>query len=888
MATIQNKSTVQNTQDFITIQDLFYLCLDKWHWFAISLALCLGVVTFYLLRTPSVYVRTASILIKDDSKGKSSSTDMESFSDLGLFTTNTNVYNEMGTLKSPDIMREVVSRLHLEMNYQTDGRFHKQTVYGNQLPVQVVIPNLSENESATFELHLAKDGAVELSSFTRNGTEIENDGFVKGNLNDSIQSPLGPIVVIPSAAYSDKTVSTIYVTRQSLSVYGNQLPVQVVIPNLSENESATFELHLAKDGAVELSSFTRNGTEIENDGFVKGNLNDSIQSPLGPIVVIPSAAYSDKTVSTIYVTRQSLSAASAGCSARLNISQNDEKSNIITLSFQDVSTQRAEDVLNTLISVYNENWVRDKNQIAVSTSMFINERLGVIEGELGNVDDDISSFKSEHLLPDVQAAANMYMTQANEANAAIRELNNQAYMARYIKNYLTNENNKHQLLPANSGIENASLATQLNEYNTKLLERNSLVSHSSAKNPLVREMDKSLDDMRSALITSIDNQMVALRAQIRSLEAIGGQATSQIASNPKQSKYLLSVERQQKVKESLYLYLLQKREENELSQAFTAYNTRIITKPGGSMIPTAPVKKNIFLVAFALGILIPVVIIFIRENMNTRVRGRKDLDGLSVPFIGEIPLSIRGKKRVKSYEAHTIVVKEGSRDIMNEAFRVLRTNLEFMIGKDQSSNVIVVTSFNPGSGKSFLTMNIAISLAIKNKKVLVIDGDLRHASASAYIHSPKIGLSNYLGGQIDKLSDIIVTNEQHPSFSFIPVGTIPPNPTELLFDDRLQKAIHTLKQQYDVVLIDCPPVELVADTQIIEKLADRTVFVVRAGLLERSMLPELENIYREKKYKNMSVILNGTEGSGGRYGYRYGYQYGYGSGSYYGNNDRSK
>lgn len=210
--------------------------------------------------------------------------------------------------------------------------------------------------------------------------------------------------------------------------------------------------------------------------------------------------------------------------------------------------------------------------------------------------------------------------------------------------------------------------------------------------------------------------MVALRAQIRSLEAIGGQATSQIASNPKQSKYLLSVGRQQKVKESLYLYLLQKREENELSQAFTAYNTRIITKPGGSMIPTAPVKKNIFLVAFALGILIPVVIVFMRENMNTRVRGRKDLEGLSVPFIGEIPLSIRGKKRVKSHEAHTIVVKEGSRDIMNEAFRVLRTNLEFMIGKDQSSNVIVVTSFNPGSGKSFLTMNIAMSLAIKNKK----------------------------------------------------------------------------------------------------------------------------------------------------------------------------
>lgn len=208
-------------------------------------------------------------------------------------------------------------------------------------------------------------------------------------------------------------------------------------------------------------------------------------------------------------------------------------------------------------------------------------------------------------------------------------------MARYIRNYLTNETNKYQLLPANSGIENASLSTQLNEYNTKLLERNSLVAHSSTKNPLVREMDKSLDAMRNALISSIDNQMVALRAQIRSLEAIGGKATSQIASNPKQSKYLLSVERQQKVKESLYLYLLQKREENELSQAFTAYNTRIITKPGGSMIPTAPVKKNILLVAFALGMLIPVVIIFMKENMNTVVRGAQRF--------GEPYYSVRGR-----------------------------------------------------------------------------------------------------------------------------------------------------------------------------------------------------------------------------------------------------
>ena len=799
MATLQNKST----QDFMTIQDLLYLCLNKWHWFVLSLTLCLGVAAYYLLTTPPVYLRTASILIKDDSKGQSSSTGMESFSDLGIFATNTSVYNEMVTMRSTDLMHEVAARLHLDVNYQVEGTFHKRTIYGNQLPVHATLVDFPENESAAFQLTLQKDGLFQLSAFVHNGQKIDGDQMYQGAFNDSIQTPVGKIIITPSAVYSSQAAQTIYVTRQPLS------------------------------------------------------------------------------------------SVTAACCASLTVSQNDEKSNIITLSYQDVSTQRAEDVLNTLIAVYNENWVKDKNQIAVSTSMFINERLGVIEGELGNVDDDISSFKSQHLMPDVQAAASMYMAQANEANAAIRELNNQVYMARYIRGYLTNENNKYQLLPANSGIENSSLSTQLNEYNTQLLERNSLVSHSSTKNPLVIEMDKALDALRTALVSSIDNQMVALNAQIRSLKTIGGEATSQIASNPKQSKYLLSVERQQKVKESLYLYLLQKREENELSQAFTAYNTRIITKPNGSMIPTAPIKKNILLVAFALGLLVPVVIIFVGENMNTRVRGRKDIESLSLPFLGEIPLCITGKKKPfgkQKLVEHAILVKEGNRDMINEAFRVLRTNLEFMSGKDQPTQVIAVTSFNPGSGKSFLTMNLGVSLSINKKKVLVIDGDFRHASTSAYVHSPKVGLSDYLSGRADRLTDLIVTDEQHGSLHVLPVGTIPPNPTELLFGERLRQAIQTLKAQYDYILIDCPPIELVADTQIITEWADRTIFVVRAGLLERSMLPQLETIYQEKKFKNMAMILNGTQSSSGhygyRYGYRYGYHYGYGSGYHYGNSKK--
>lgn len=770
--------------EFIRIQDLFYLCLRKWYWFILSLAVCLSVAVWYLLTTPPVYTRTASMLIKDDSKGKSAS-GMEDFADFGMFTTNTNINNEMVMLKSPDLMREVVSRLNLNMNYHADGRFHRRTIYGGQLPAKAILVDFPENEAVAFTMLLAKGGNVTLFDFNRNGEKTEE-------------------------------------------------------------------------------RFT-------------GTLNDTISTSVGRILVVPTSSYVKEQEALLYVSHAPLQSVAAAYSSGLGVSQNDQKSNIIYLSLTDVSIQRAEDVLNTLIAVYNENWVKDKNQIAISTSMFINERLGVIEGELGNVDNDISSYKSEHLLPDVQAAASMYMAQANEANATIKELNNQVYMTRYIRNYLTDETNKFHLLPANSGVVNSNLSTQIAEYNNKLLERNSLVSHSSVKNPLVKEMDASLNALRNALVSSIDNQLVSLNAQIKSQQNYRGQVTSQIASNPNQAKYLLSVERQQKVKESLYLYLLQKREENELSQAFTAYNTRIINMPGGSMAPVAPVKKNILLVAFALGLLIPVVIIFMAEIMNTAIRGRKDLENLTIPFVGEIPLGFR-KKRFsrKVQEQNTaIVVKEKSRNVINEAFRVVRTNLEFMQNKEADSHVIMVTSANPGSGKTFISFNLSACLGIKGKRVIVIDLDLRKGSLSQYVNKPKKGISDYLAGDVDDIKEVIVKPAGDAKLDIVPVGTMPPNPTELLFSERLEQLIAGLRKEYDYIFIDCPPVEIVADAAIINKLADMTLFVVRAGLLDRSMLPEIEKFYTDKKYKNMSLILNGTDSGSGRYGYKYGYKYGY-------------
>ncbi len=785
----------------LNLKDWFYLCLSQWYWFVLSVGVVLGLTVAYLLTTPPVYTRSASLLIKEESKGNSLTDATGVLGNMDLFQTHTNVNNEMQALQSPSVMYDVVKRLQLHVNYTTDGRFYREVLYSSSCPYTVDFIDLPDNQGVSFTAYpVPGHKGVQLTEFVyREGEE-----------------------------------------------------------------------------------------EMESDEKVYALFNDTVATPAGRVCIQPMSTDSLLLDQPVYVSRVGLLEAVNAYVSRLTVSLNDEKSTVVNLAFEDVCIQRAEDVLNTVIAVYNENWVKDKNQIAVSTSMFINERLGVIEQELGHVDENISTYKSENLLPDVQAAASMYMMQSNETSSQILALNTQLTMTRYIRNYLTGNTTQNQLLPANSGIESSGIENQIAEYNAMQLRRNDLVANSSEKNPLVIDMDQSLQNMRRAIISSIDNHIVTLNTQLRTLKQSEQQTTARIAANPNQGKYLLSVERQQKVKEALYLFLLQKREENELSQAFTAYNTRVIMPPTGSMAPTAPASKKYLLAALAFGFFLPVACIFVRENLNTKVRGRKDLETLSLPFVGEIPLASDRKKK-KDAAPHPIVIQPGSRNVINEAFRVLRTNLEFMIdtNREGKAGVMLFTSFNPGSGKTFLTINTATSFALKGKRVLVIDGDLRRASLSHYIDNPQKGLSNYLGKQEDHPEPLIRTMPDHPNLHILPVGPLPPNPTELLAEDRFGTLLEKMRTAYDCIFIDCPPIDIVADTQIIEKLADRTLFVVRAGLLERDMLPELQRAYEEKRYKNMAVILNGTESGGNRYGYRYGYKYGYhygyGSQNYYNN-----
>lgn len=805
----------------VPLIDVVFKTLGYWPWLLLSIIVCVGLGLLYVARTPSVFTRSASLLIKEEGKGKSTAAGVDQFGEFGLFSNNTNIQNEILTFKSPDLMEEVVKRLNLDYNYYLPGRFHKIVAYGTTLPIKVSLPDYPESDPLQFSLEVSRQGKVAISDLHIPGTENGKYDY-QGTLNDTISTVVGPIIVTPTS-YFDKNRDV-------------QLEVQK----------------------------------------------------------IPFAA------------------AVGSYGARLGVTQDNAQGSVINLTFSDQDIQRADAVLNTVIGVYNENWIRDRNQIAVSTSNFINERLAVIESELGNVDSDISSYKSANLVPDVGAAAGAYFAESQALGQEITALNNQIQMTRYVRGYLSSDGISDKPLPTNVGMSNLDIQSQIGDYNSKLLERNNLMAKSSEKNPLVQRMDKELMEIQGAILASVDNYMVNLQTQMKGLQGMRGAATSKLASSPTQEKYLLSVERQQKVKEDLYLFLLQKREDNELSQAFSAYNSRVIKKPGASAIPPLPNKKMIVAVSFMVGLLFPFALVFGTEMMNSKVRGRKDVEDLAVPMLGEIPQIGKGgrpsksrklmqvlkgskgrKEKKKEETKYEVVVKPGSRNIINEAFRVLRTNVEFTRIHKEGCNVLALTSFNPGSGKSFIAVNLGDSIALKEKKVLIIDGDMRHGSASAYVGHPSKGLADYLAGNVSDITSLIVpldsniipSGDRKPGGAYVlPIGSVPPNPTELLESPRFSEMIVSLKNEYDYIIIDCPPIEVVADAQIIDQFADRTIFVVRAGLLERAMLSELDRLYEQKKFNHMAFILNGTLSSEGKYGYSHSYKYGYGYGYGYGYN----
>mgnify|MGYP005832642965 FL=1 len=649
----------------------------------------------------------------------------------------------------------------------------------------------------------------------------------------------------------------------------NESPVLVSLPDALPEQSFSFTMTLKDAKTVTLSDFSG----IEAKPSYEVALNDTVAIIEGMNVVVTATNYlRDSWLNTpIRVQKLPVESMVNYYKNALGIQQEEEEASILTLALKDSSPARAEDVLNTLITVYNEEAIKEKNQVAVNTANFINERLIIIERELGNVESNLESFKQRNQIVDIASSAGMYMTESQKYNADAMELETQLRLANFIKDYLTDPSKETDLIPSNTGISDMNIENQISLYNAAKLKRDHLIDDSSVNNPVVQELNNSLRAMKQSIIRAVDNMIVSLNVKRNDAQNREMRAQDRVTAIPTKERQMLSIERQQKIKEALYLFLLNKREENALSQAMADNNARVIDGAEGSNAPISPNRNRILLLGLLVGIALPGAVCLAILFMDTRVHGRKDIEGAtSVPYLGEIPLD---KAAMKDHRKQVMAVKEQGDDIVSEAFRILRTNMAFLSKKDKPAQVITFTSFNTGAGKTFIARNLSMSLAYLKKRVVMVDLDIRKGTLSRHFGHYHVGVTNYLSDNTVKVDDIIQHQE---GFDLIPAGILAPNPAELLMDNRLDELMNELRTRYDYIIADNVPVGLIADATIANRIADLTIFVVRAGKLDRRQLPDIEKLYQEKKLKNMALVLNGANPERHGYGYSYGYGYGYG------------
>ena len=715
------------------------------------------------------------------------------------------------------------------------------------------------NQDATMRnLGVASAGMMRLRSF--NSVENEIETFASPDLMQVVVERLG--------------LQTRYVQEQLLrdvELYRN-CPFDARFAGENPHSPYSFKVTPAGEEGFVLSEFRLKDEKFKEE--VPGSYGDTLQTPVGKVVLYPVETDVDFNHPVKVSWTTGMSAAKAFC-RNMHIALSGKESSVLVFSINDTYPSRASSILSTLIDVYNEMWINNKNRAAINTTDFINERLVVIEKELGLVEDALKQYKSKNNLTDIKAVAQSYVTESSEYATKAFEVNNQLSIAQYIKEYLNNPANSLSLIPSNLGLTSASVEAQIKEYNDIVLQRDRLLSGGGENNPMVTDLNAALASIRTAILRSIDNLIATLQLQLSKIESQEKQILARMSSNSGQELQLLSIERQQQITQELYMFLLQKREENELAALINVGNTRVIMNPNGSSNPVSPNRMMIMFIMIVLGCGAPFGFFLVRKLLDTSIKHKSDLGNLSVPFLAEIPKM--GKDGFNRDECK-VIVKPGSRDMMNEAFRVLRTNVDLMLGKNAGSRVIMFTSFNPGAGKTFSIMNVAASMALKKSKAIVVDLDLRKATLSQALGKEHTGVAAYLNGKIDDYRPYV--DEIAPDLYHLPVGTLPPNPTELLLTDRFARMVDDLKQEYDYVFLDCPPIDIVADASLITEKADMTIFVLRSGRIDKASIPYIDELYRSGKYSHMAMILNGVEFEQKKYGYgRHGYGYGYGYGN---------
>ncbi len=636
------------------------------------------------------------------------------------------------------------------------------------------------------------------------------------------------------------------------------------------NIATSFEINVKSNNKFEFFGFDKisQGIKVFGENF-KANLGSEEKTDIRIISIELNNDFTGDIINKRLLIKISpLMSIVDNYMVTMNIEPINEKlSKVLNISLDESVTEKGIAIVNNLIYQFNADGVNDKNEISRATTNFLNERIALISTEISAIESTAEQFKTKNRMVDVESGKSIFLQSSSANESELIAANTQKELASLMFNELgKSKRGSGELLPGNIGLSDPSITSMIGEYNNLVLQRNRILKSSSVKNPIILNIDSQLSVVKSNLENSLNTLLTSLQIQINALNKQSGRISSRIASVPKNEREFKDIIRQQETKNALYLFLLQKREESILSNAVSIEKAKIIDGAYSNGRKVSPKKMITYLGFIILGVLVPFLIIYLKDLLDTKVHDENDIKKLKIPYLGDIPLSLSKKD---------LFISDLDNSNNAEAFRYVRTNINFMLDSKDKGKVVFVTSTQGGEGKTFVSINLASSLAISGKKTLLLAMDLRAPKISKYLDSEDLlGVTNYIKNDELSVKDIIDNHTLFDNLHIINSGDIPPNPVELLMSKRVNELFEYIKDKYEYIIVDTAPVGMVTDTIQISNFADLSLYVIKANYLDKRMLHIPEKLHKENKLSNMAILINGSDHSKGAYGYGYGYGYG--------------
>jgi capsular exopolysaccharide synthesis family protein len=790
---LSNQGSSSQTE-IIDIRELLKKYIKKWHWFLLSIIICLIATFVFIKKSPVKYdVQTDILLRKDAAKGGGLS-EQAVLQAMGLSSVSKDVEDEIQIIQSKTLIREVIKTLEIQTEYYGKKRWKFDELYTGS-PIQLIAPsyNYVDTASSIVEFNISQQDKKGYKVKVK--YSINRKKYTKKFLLQDIEHPM-------------ETDLGVFHIKQ--------------IKPLKENTSYK-------------------------------------------IVISPTESLVESYNSAITV-------------ASVN-----KKSNAISISYVSSCIPKSRDILNKIVEVYNMDAVRDKNLITRNAESFIKERLKLISLDLSEIEQDVERYKKQHQMANIEVQAELLLKTMSEYQRERLALETQLSIMSHIENSMKDKDkqfdfippnlpieppktpekkslsskedmNSNTLIPSSASSENSPLQKLIQEYNTALINRIRMLRTTNERNPIILQTEQELTIIRENILASIASSKEGIAISLREVVLKDNQFEEKLKNIPTQEREFVEIKRQQKIKEELFLFLLQKQEETALTLASAAPSAKTIDPANASTTPVSPKQSILLLVGLVIGIMIPVVIIYLLDFFNNKIENKNELKAVKVPFLGSIAQVTGSDNRV--------VVREGVTSPVAEMFRLIRTNLRFMLGSKENS-VILVTSSISGEGKSFVTLNLALSFALMKKKTIVVGLDIRSPKLAEYLEVPREkrekGSTLYLADETVNLDSIIQPSPFSPFLTIVPAGPIPPNPSELLMLPRLEQLFEELKKEYDYIIVDSAPVAIVSDTYLLNRITDATIYVVRENYTPKDLLPFVNEVYEKQRLNNIAMVLNGSK-----------------------------